>query len=135
MYTTGIKIIVSVEGQFTDFFSYTFLEITKKSHTKSQNRKKNHIQNRKITRKITNRKHQKSQITEKLLKNHTKTSLESQKITEKKSCDFKITKITYATLRSDLPLGKCQHFTIFEIPPFSLKVAKYCFTKFVTWKK
>ena len=32
------------EGQFTDFFSYTFLEITKKSHTKSQNHKKNHIQ-------------------------------------------------------------------------------------------
>ena len=68
---------------------------------------KNHIQNHKITRKITCRKHQKSQITDKLLKNHTKNSLEITritKITERKSCDFKITKITYAVLRSDLPL-------------------------------
>ena len=86
------------EGEFTDFFfSYTSLEIIKKSHTKSQ-----------ITRKITYRKHQKSQITEKLLKNHTKKSLEITKITKhhrKKSCDFKITKITYDILRSDLPLA------------------------------
>ena len=46
------------------------------------NHKKNHIQNHKITRKITYRKHQKSQITEKLLKNHTKKSLEITKITK-----------------------------------------------------
>ena len=39
------------EGQFTDFFSYTSLEITKKSHTKSQNHKKNHMQK---ASKITN---------------------------------------------------------------------------------
>ena len=69
---------------------------------------KNHIQNHKITRKITYRKHQISLITEKLLKNHTKKSTEITKITKnhrEKSCDFKITKITYAILRSDLPLG------------------------------
>ena len=41
---------------------------------------KNYIQGHKITRKITYSKHQKSQITEKLLKNHMKKSL---KITEK----------------------------------------------------
>ena len=58
------------EGQFTDFFSYTSLEITKKSHTKSQNHEENHIQ-----------KASKSQITEKLLKNHTKKSLKTTKIT------------------------------------------------------
>ena len=58
-------------GNSLIFFSYTFLEITKKSHTKSQNHKKNHIL-----------KHQKSQITEKLLKNHTKKSLEITKITK-----------------------------------------------------
>ena len=52
-------------------FSYASLEITKKSQTKSQNHKKNHIQ-----------KAPKSQITEKLLKNHTKKSLEITKITK-----------------------------------------------------
>ena len=48
------------EGQITDFFSYTFLEITKKIT----------LQNHKIT--MTCKTHQKSQITGKLLKNHTK---------------------------------------------------------------
>ena len=69
------------EGQFTDFF--------RTPPSKSQ---RNHIQNHKITRKITCRKHQKSQITEKLLENHTKKSLEITKSTKnhrKKSCDFK----------------------------------------------
>ena len=73
---------------------------------------KNHIQIHKVTRKITNRKHQKSQIIEKLLKNHTEKSLEITKITKhhrKKSCDFKITKISYAILRSYLPLGLFLH--------------------------
>ena len=62
----------TVEGQITDFCSYTFLEITKKSHTKITKSQRNHIQ-----------KAPKSQITEKLLKNHMKKSLESTRITRK----------------------------------------------------
>ena len=50
--------------------------------TPSLKSQKNHIQNHKIIRKITYRKHQKSQITEKLLKNHAKKLLEITKITK-----------------------------------------------------
>ena len=85
-------------GKSLIFFSYTSLEITKKSLTKISK-----------SQKITYGKHQKSQITEKLLKNHTKKSLKITRIITKsqnKSCDFKITKITYAILRNDLPLAK-----------------------------
>ena len=60
------------EGQFTDFFFRT-------PPLKSQ---KNHMQNHKITKKIKYGKHRKSQITEKLLKNHTNESLEITKITK-----------------------------------------------------
>ena len=89
------------EGQITDFFSYTSLEITKKSHIK-----------------ITYRKHQKSQITEKLPKNHTKKSLKVSKITKKSQKNHVISKShksrTYAVLRSDLPLGRgCTVFPLF----------------------
>ena len=87
----------STRGKSLIFFSYTFLEITKKSHTKITKSQKNHIQM-----------DQKSQIIEKLLKNRKKKSLKITKITKnhrKKSCDSKITQITYAILRSDLPLA------------------------------
>ena len=98
------------EGQFTDLFSYTSLVITKKSHTKSQEKSQNHQKNH-------IKKAPKSQVNEKLLKNHRKKSLEITKITKnrrKKSCDFKITKITYAILRSDLPLDREHRFQIFK---------------------
>ena len=68
----SFKCLHGDEGQFTDFFSYTSHEFTKKSNT-----------NHKITRKITYRKHQQSQITDKLVTNHTKKSLEITKITKK----------------------------------------------------
>ena len=93
----------TVEGQITDFFHTPSLKPQKITY-------KNH-------KKITYRKHQKSQITEKLLKNHIKKSLESTKINKKnhrrKSCDFKITKIMYTFMRSDLPLGYSSMDTTF----------------------
>ena len=46
-----IQLHMLSEGQITDFFSYIFLEITKKSHTKITKSQKNHMQS---TPKITN---------------------------------------------------------------------------------
>ena len=92
----GRYLTIRSEGQITDFL--------RTPPSKSQ---KNHIQKSQNHKKITHRKHKKSQITENLLKNHTKKSLKSNKIakkSQKKSCDFKITNITYAILRSHLPL-------------------------------
>ena len=81
-------------GKSLTFFRTSSLKSQKSHMQKSQNHELNHMQKAK-----------KPQITEKLLKNHTKKSLKSQKKSkkksQKKSCD---SKITYAILRSDLPL-------------------------------
>ena len=54
---------------------------------------------------------QKPQITEKLLKYDTKSKITKiTKKSQKKSCNFKITKDTFAKLRSDLPLGSTCFF-------------------------
>ena len=46
----GYDDIVDPEGQITDFFPYTFLEITKKSHTKiTKSQQKSHAKSIKIT--------------------------------------------------------------------------------------
>ena len=95
---------------------------------------KNHIQKSQNHKKITYRKHQKSQITENVLKNDTTKSLKCTKIakkSQKKSCDFKITKITYAILRSDLPLGHIYNiqdlFTIILCLKFAIKTKENSF--------
>ena len=72
------SLLVVSRGKSLIFFSYTFLEITKKSHKKITKSQKNHIQ-----------KHKKSQIIKKLLKNDKKThekSIISQKNHRKNSC-------------------------------------------------
>ena len=43
-YVSSDLVMGECEEQITDFFSYTSLEITKKSHTKITKSQKNHIQ-------------------------------------------------------------------------------------------
>ena len=84
--------------------AYKNHKITKKSHTDNTKNQKSLKTYRKITR-----------------KNHLQ-ALKSQKNHRKKSCDFKITKITHAILRSDLPFGstiipECKLVTITAFLP------------------
>ena len=93
-----IRVKVGTEGQIIDFFSYTFLEITKISQTKITKSQINNLQKAKKNHKSLRNY---SKITQKV----TKKSLKSLKTHRRKSCDFKIKQVTYAILTIDLPLG------------------------------
>ena len=78
---------VSLQFMYSSFSCTVMLQLPRGNsliffRTPSLKSQKNHTQNHKIIRKITYGKHPKSQITEKLLKNHTKKSLEITKITK-----------------------------------------------------
>ena len=84
------------EGQVTDCFSYIFLEITKK-----------HVLNHKITNKSLAKSTKKCKSQRNYKKSHKKSLKNITKILNyrRKSCDLKISKVTYAFLRSDLRLA------------------------------